>query len=401
MKTMIRLLSLAALATACTLPTFAQATPTAAPAAQSICEEEARTTLYTDYYNSKKGDAAAQKHAREVAGTYIQKYGAACDDTYSKAVQKFIDIYDTAVGDLAIRNKLAGDYEKGRYPEAVADAKQILAKTPDDVKITIIGAWSAYQAVATNKNPAFTGDARNLAQQALQLLQAGKTADSYLFKSKEEAQSWMEYVLAALNVASNPAETTPRLIKLAQSATSVKEEPSTYTLLARTYEDEYKTLSKKYAGFTTETDESKLVLANINQTIDRIIDAYARAIAYSTKPEQQAGKADLMKTLTELYKSRHNNSETGLNEMLAAIKTTPLLVTEPLTTLPAETPAGAPSGDSPTGTKPPMTTMPTTTASPMAAQPMATQPKPAQPAATATPKPMPPTKKPPVKRHHA
>ncbi len=396
MKTMIRLLSLAALAAAFALPALAQTAP-AAPAAQPICEEQARTDMYTDYYNSKKGDAAAQKHAREVAGTYIQKYGTACNDTYSKAVQKFIDVYDKAVGDLAVQSKLANSYQAKQWPEAVSAAKEILAKNPDDVKVAIIGAWSAYQGVVA-KNTALSADAQNLAQQALQLMQAGKTADSYLFPTKEEAQDWMEYVIGAAQVTnSNMTAAVPHLVKAAQANTPSKQEPTTYYLLAKAYQDEYQKQFEKYKTYTEVNNESKLLLANINQTVARIIDAYARAVAFSTKPEQQKDKATYLATLTAIYKEQHNGSEAGLNEIVASIKEKPLLMTEPITTLPAETPA-ATSGDGATGTKPPMTTPPTTTASPMTAQPV--QPKPAQPTTSATPKPTPMTKKPPVKRHH-
>ncbi|PYS89653.1 MAG: hypothetical protein DMF64_17120 [Acidobacteria bacterium] len=388
MKMMIRLLSLVALAAAFALPAFAQDT-SATPAAQSICTEDARAKMYTDYYNLRKQtDAAAQKQARDIAGQYIQKYGS-CDDQYSKAVQKFIDAYDKAAGDIALQNKLSTAYTQHNYPDAVAAAKDILTKNPDDVKTAITGAWAAYQGVVA-KNSALSADAINLAQKALQLLDSGKTADNYFFSNnKDEARGWMEYVLGAVNVKTNNApEATKHLIAVAQSNTPAKQEPTTYYLLAKAYEDEYQKQLDRYKTFTTETDESKVLLANINLTIDRIIDAYARAVAYSTKPEQQKDKTSYMATLTELYKSRHDGSDAGLKDMLASVTTTPLLITTPVTTPPATPATGTTtSGDGASGTKPPTTT-PATTA-------------PTTTPTTTKPTQQPPVKKPPVaKRHH-
>ena len=63
MKTISRLISLALVAAAFALPALAQ-DPAAAPAAQNVCEEQARTDMYTDYYNSKnKKDAAGAPDA--------------------------------------------------------------------------------------------------------------------------------------------------------------------------------------------------------------------------------------------------------------------------------------------------------------------------------------------------
>ena len=393
MKTMIRLLSLAALALAFALPAFAQ-DPAASPAATpNPCQEQARTDMYTDYYNSKskkdaKGqpDAAAQQHAADVGEQYLAKYETACPDQYTTAVKKFVVAYKKAKRDY----ELAKAWEAKDYTKVVTLSKEGLADNPDDVKYAINGAWAAYQQGVAAKNPALNaGDLNSLAQRALQLLQAGKTSDNYYFSSKEDAQGWLEYAIAHANIQGNPTDAVKHLVALAQGNTPAKQEPGTYDLLARAYKEEYLKLKEQYDAIKEENDQSRILLANINQTIDRIIDAYARAVAYSTKPDQQANKAIYMATLAELYKSRHDNSDAGLNEMIASITTKPLLITTPVTTAPAPSiPAG--TGDGNGGTKPPVvTTPPAPTATP-------TPTRPAQPAPSPTPTPA--TKKPPVRR---
>ena len=103
MKTIMRLLSLVALALAFALPALAQ-DPTASPAAaQNPCDSQERTDMYTDYYNSKtkkdaKGqpDTAAQQHAFEVGQQFLDKYAGPCPDKYTESVKKFVDAYGIA-----------------------------------------------------------------------------------------------------------------------------------------------------------------------------------------------------------------------------------------------------------------------------------------------------------------
>jgi hypothetical protein len=57
---------------------------------------------------------------------------------------------------------------------------------------------------------------------------------------------------------------------------------------------------------------------------NRAIDAYARAIALSTKPEQAKFKNQVLAEVTELYKSFHNNSDAGLTEVIATVLSKPI-----------------------------------------------------------------------------
>jgi hypothetical protein len=57
---------------------------------------------------------------------------------------------------------------------------------------------------------------------------------------------------------------------------------------------------------------------------ERAVDAYARAVALTTKPEQQEGRAKMMAQLTQLYKNFHNGSEEGLNDFIASVLSKPL-----------------------------------------------------------------------------
>src|SRR5215207_7595496 len=93
MKTLIRLLTLAAIATFFALPAFAQDTP-AAPA--DPCATAGEDDLYKKYYeekNTKKDQAAAYETGKQ----YLAKYPN-CTDKYTVNVQKFVKAYGDALG---------------------------------------------------------------------------------------------------------------------------------------------------------------------------------------------------------------------------------------------------------------------------------------------------------------
>ena len=66
------------------------------------------------------------------------------------------------------------------------------------------------------------------------------------------------------------------------------------------------------------------MLQRITHLIERTIDAYARAVALSTKPEQKEARDKILAQLTALYKNVHNNSDAGLNELIATVLSKPM-----------------------------------------------------------------------------
>lgn len=337
---------LAALAAAFSLPAFAQ-DPAASPAATGPCEEAAKGEAYKLYYDVRKTD---QPKAYEYGKQYLAKYES-CADNYTSSVKKFVTAYEKAV----IRSDFFKAYNSKDVAKLNALGRQLLTNDPNDAAAAMLSAVGVYQAVQA-KNPAATdADADMFVGKAIELIEGGKEPTdlegkaSWLpFTSKDDALGYLTFTRAAqLEKANNNDEAVKLLMKVAQSASKSKEDPLLYGSLARLYKKEVAPMFEKYQTFKEQTPESQLLLLNINQVVDRLIDAYARAVAYSATP---ADKAKYMADLTELYKSRHNNTDTGLNEMIAGIKTQPLLMTQPITSLPAPTPTDgtAANGGQPT-----------------------------------------------------
>lgn len=349
MRHTIRLFTLAALATATfALPAPAQQ-PAATPAAANPCESNERAELYTKYYNEKKVPAT-QKNAFETGKQYLEKYES-CNDQYSTAVRKFVKAYEEALAGANLQNDFVKAFDAKDWAKAFDLGKQLMAKDPEDVRTAVLTSWAGYSAVSGG-NQALNADALAVITKTVGMIEGGKTAANWgVFKSKDDALGWLNFTLGALNLKSNPKEAAGYLVKAAQSDSTAKSEPSTYSYLAFAYEKgEWEPLVAKYKTFTEVNDESRMLLANINLVVDRMIDAYARAIAFAgNDATAQKNKAEWTRILTDLYKSRHNNSDAGLTELLANVKNTPLLQTTPVTTPPPVETTGTPATNNTSG----------------------------------------------------
>jgi tetratricopeptide (TPR) repeat protein len=407
MRNLIRLLTLVALATFA-LPAFAQTTaaPAATPAAAAAanpCEEAARGEMYTKYYELKgkkdaKGqpDPAAQKEAYGIGQEYLAKY-TSCNDTYSKAVQKFVTQYGDAVrkvGNAAEFNDAL--YKNKDYAKAFQLGNQMVAADPENLSLLIQLGYAGYNAQSQKPSvTTYSPTALGYAKKAIEMLEAGKTPSEWvLFKTKDEALAYLNFAVGEYMIKGEPAGAVPYYLKSFALESPVKTTAQAYARLAAAYQvGQYDPMQKEFTakyGGKPETDESKYALNNLNQVIDRVIDAYARAINLAGSDAKLAeDKKVWMETLTGFYKFRNNDSVTGLDAFIASATSKPL--PEPFTPQPYVPPATtAPStggtaseGGNGNGA---MTngTAPATTAAPAATT---------QPAATAA-KPKPATKKP-------
>jgi hypothetical protein len=126
-----------------------------------------------------------------------------------------------------------------------------------------------------------------------------------------------------------PAESIKYFRRAIASEGAIKQTPVIYSRLAAAYAaSEYEPQSKAFEeqfGGKEATPESKAALEIINATVDRIIDALARAVALSGKETQYAeARARWMQELTRFYKFRHNDSTDGLEAYIAGATARPL-----------------------------------------------------------------------------
>jgi len=365
---------------------------------QDACTQETKDALYQSFLKNRTTD---QAKAYDDAKKYLAcPPGAEVTEAQQKIIdylKNFVSKYDAAMKKVTYRVKI---YNDKNYPEGYAMGKEILATEPENLQVLVDLGANAYL-LPPLKNAQLTAEGLGYAQKALAMLDAGKTLEDWKpLASKDEAVAYLNYSIGTLTLEKDPSAALKNLIKAAQFETILKKSPYTYAYIAGAYEtgpyaklsDEYKT---KFSG-KDETPESKLMLANINQLVDRMIDAYARAVALAgTDSKFATAKTGWNESLTQYYKFRNSDKTDGLDQMVAGILSKPLppeptpLTSLPPTSTPAATPAntsgtttGAGNGNGTASTTTPAgTTKPTGTAStatPAGAKP-AGAPKPDRP----------------------
>lgn len=387
MKNVLRLLVFAALFTVFALPSYAQDAAAQTPPATGPCspaEAEARAALYNKFRENFNKSAELQKLAYESGKEYLSKYGACTDAsevTIAKYIQNWVGKYEKATLEFNC-TKAANDNPAQAF-EACAPW---IAAGQDNLRphLALVGAGiKSY----TSGNMSLNSKAAAEARTTLQLIDSGKTTEVWApFATQQDAAAGLRYYLAAWSLDTNAEESATQLIKVAQSSSIFAKEPATFQLLgASIYNGELKKMVDEYKGKCEGKDatpECDILLNKVNYALDRVTDAYARAIALSNANPSKYGAVStkLRPVLATLYKQRHEGQETGLNELIANVlsKPLPLPGQEP----PLPTPATpAVSGANGTGAA----TTPTTPAAGTMAKP----------AATPTPKPTPAAQKPP------
>jgi hypothetical protein len=317
----------------------------------AACTQEAKDALYATI---RKNLSADQPKAYEDAKKYL---ACPASGEVTEAQQKIIDYlknfvakYEAATKKSTYRIKI---YTEKKYEEGYAMGKEILAAEPDNLQVLVDLGASAYL-LPPLKNGQLTAEGLGYAQKALQLLDSGKTLEKWdPLASKDEAVAYLNYSIGALTLEKDPSTALKNLIKAAQFQTLLTKSPYTYAYIAGAYETgPYAKLSEEYKRLyqgKDETPESKLMLANINQIVDRMIDAYARAVALAgTDPKFAGPKAGWNDSLKQWYMYRNENKTDGMDQLIASVLSKPLPPEPtPLTSLPPSTPAtGSPVGNS-------------------------------------------------------
>lgn len=314
---------------------FSAATPAQPRTGQVVQEtdDEFKVTTYKKFVDNREPNPAA---AYQAAKAYMARYNKE-DDQYTRYLKVWIAAYedDEKARRLAAEKadreqQLLGSFTQKDFARAYGMAKQVLADDPDNVKVLIALGYEGVIASTEARNEAFNNDAGNYAQKAIQLIESGKAPDTWApFKNKEDVLSSLYYAVGFYFLKPKPESSIINFIKAAQIDSDRKTATSTYYYLALAYQNgPYKRLSddfsKRFAN-QPESKESKDALDNINKVVDKMIDAYARAVALAgNDPQQQNAKNQWMTPLTNFWKFRHENSDVGLTEYIAGILSKPL-----------------------------------------------------------------------------
>jgi len=284
-------------------------------------DDPAKIAIYTRFRDNYKDNPTV---AYQAARDYLQKY-TKDKDQYTDYLSKWVAAYERDER----KQNLPGLINEKKFDEAYKTGAQILKDEPDYLRAQIDLGYAGYLA-ASAKNETHNAEALSYATKAIQLIEGGKVPSEWApFKGKEDTLAYLNYAVGFLTLKTDPNKAIDSLLKAATYESDIKKTPSTYYFLAVAYEaGPYKTLSTAYqAEFANkpETPASKAALEKLGVVMDRIVDAYARAIATAgTDAKTEQSRREWQTQMTTYYKFRNNDSDAGMAQFIAGVLSKPL-----------------------------------------------------------------------------
>ncbi|MBC7911634.1 MAG: hypothetical protein H7Y30_14095 [Pyrinomonadaceae bacterium] len=327
MKRLKSILTFSLIAAALLLPASLRASVPAFMTNAATQNDKDKVALYEKFKTNSTGDVKAQKTAYETGKEYLKKYP---NDTDAKAteVKTFVELFEKE--EMRPSDVLVKVYKDKKYAEAFQLGKQILVDNPDNIKVLTALGYAGMLNAATGNNE-FSTDAIAYAKKAIQLIESGKNPPDWkpLSSTRDETLGWLNYSIGLMSLRTIPGEAMTYLMKAAMYEGKPKKDPTLYYYIALLREQDAQKLRAEHEKATPNTPEATAASAKLNETIDMIIDAYARVISYLEADPQaqqryQQQKAGWMEKLTTLYKFRHKDSDAGLKEYIAGIQAKPM-----------------------------------------------------------------------------
>ncbi len=297
----------------------AQRNPTM-PTAMSDTDKE---QLYTRFAENKKVPSAdRQRLAYEDAKDYVRRFGNDVDPHLAE-VKRFVTDYERAMKNY----QLLDAYKAKKYAKVFEIGRATLKKEPENFFVLATLVEAGYDNAQTG-DTSLNEETIDHANAALALLEAGKVSSFTPFATVEDARGFLNFAYGWFVRAESPVKAAEAFTEAAKSGSRFKDDPLTYNLLGiAILKGEYAQVAADYNakfGNKPPSPEQQAMWERVAKLGDRVIDAYARAVALSTRPEQAEAKAKMLAQLTSLYKSFHNNSDAGLSDLISTVLTKPL-----------------------------------------------------------------------------
>lgn len=293
------------------------------PTMTSQLDDSSREELYARFSENKKVPVAErQKLAYEAARDYVKRYSGE-QDSHLAEMRRFVNEYERVMGNFELHEAFAAK----KYIKAFELGRPLVKKDPNNFYALATLAQAGYAQSQTG-DASLNEETVDYAKRALAVLGADRNTKPDPFASPAEAEGFLSFTLGWFLRAQAPADAAAALVRAVKSGSHYKDDPLTYNLLGiAILKGEYAQLSADYNtkfGNKPPSPEQEAMFKRIVKLGERAIDAYARAIALSTKPEQAEGRAKMLAQVTKLYKSFHDDSDTGLNELIAGVLSKPL-----------------------------------------------------------------------------
>jgi hypothetical protein len=214
--------------------------------------------------------------------------------------------------------------DANQFDEAFTKGADFLARHPESLRV-LVTLLSIGTEQAKKQNAKFIDQSIRYGGQAIALVEANKKPTNF------DDAGWQQFKTVTLPslyqslgllymVKGARADAKTNYTKASQIAPS---DPFNFVMIAAIMNDEYQTAAKAYQSMTAAPAKDAQ-LKKVQDLLDAVIDVYAHAIALS---EGNAGLAQVrqqyLHDLENYYKYRHNNSTTGMQQLIDKYKPAP------------------------------------------------------------------------------
>ena len=304
------------------MPDLPQTTPTN-PTMTSRHNDSEKEDLYARFTDYKRNpNPEQQRFAYPIAKDYLRRWGGG-SDAETKEVRRWVTEYERAMN----QGQLYAAYDAKTYVKTFEIGRPLIKSDPEYFFALAILTEAGYDNSLTGDS-SLNAEAADYARRAIVLLEGGKVQKPDPFKSLEVARGFLNYAYGTFVKDEKPVEAAAAFGKAVRADSPFRTDPVAYHRLGvAILKGEFAQLSNEYNqkfGGKTSSPEQTAMLQRLSSLVNQTMDAYARAVALSTKPEQQELRNKILGQLTTLYKNFHNNSDAGLNELISTVLSKPL-----------------------------------------------------------------------------
>ncbi|HKG48100.1 MAG TPA: hypothetical protein VKB02_15295 [Pyrinomonadaceae bacterium] len=279
--------------------------------------------LYARFVENKKVPSSdRQRLAYEDAKDYVRRFGNDVDPHLAE-VRRFVVEYERVMKNYELHEA----YAAKKYAKAFEIGRKTLKKEPENFYVLATLTEAGYDNAQTG-DVTLNEETIGYAKSALAIVESGKLTSFAPFAMIEDARGVLNFALGWFLRAQSPVEAADAFSQAINSGGRFKDDPLIYNLLGiAILKGEYVQVAADYNtkfGNKPPSPEQQAAWQRVVKLGERVIDAYARAVALSTRPEQAEGKAKMLAHLTSLYKHFHNNSDAGLSDLIATVLSKPL-----------------------------------------------------------------------------
>jgi tetratricopeptide (TPR) repeat protein len=214
--------------------------------------------------------------------------------------------------------------DANQLDQAFAKGSDFLTRNPESIEVLVeLVAIGTEQ--AKKQNTKFVDQSIRYASQAIALAEANKKPADFDDASWQQIKTVtlpsLYQSLGLLHMLKGArADAKANYTKASQVAPT---DPFNFVMIAALLNDEYQAAAKAYQT-TAAGAPKEAQLKKVEALLDTVIDAYAHAIALSEGNAQLAQvRQQYLQDLESYYKYRHNNSTTGMQQLIDKYKPAP------------------------------------------------------------------------------